>query len=313
MGHAIVLTQLTHHRQSSRPPPHPTPPPSTRRYWLDILFNDQNAEDMTGQLDAAELVYRGARFHYALMLNDPMSRGWCLFELLVRILAGMAALGIARPEDLVPRILSRDPLFTRLVIVEGLTIIEHDVTGTFYDRFGRMSTFDPRDMAAIKRAVVAACGSAAAFNLLVSCYRRAAILNLRQVGAGGLQWGVWRASEGRALGVRAHASPARGHRDSEVSRNAQAAAAGAPAAQLRVGLRRAGGGGARRRRSGDGGPGGERRSRKREEGRRWGRVTLREGDRGGGWGGGGVTDSGGELPLRAISGRVVEGGAVGRG
>ena len=66
------------------------------------MFNDQNAADMSGQLAAAELVYRGARFHYALMLNDPFSRGWCLYELLVRILAGMAALGLARAAELVP-------------------------------------------------------------------------------------------------------------------------------------------------------------------------------------------------------------------
>ena len=125
------------------------------------MFNDQNAADMTGQLDAAELVYRGARFHYALMLNDPFARGWCLFELMVRILAGMAARGMTRPEDLVPLILGREPLFTRLVIVEGLTDVFNDVTGTFYNRFGRMSTFDPRDMAAIKQAIIAACGSAA--------------------------------------------------------------------------------------------------------------------------------------------------------
>ena len=37
---------------------------------------------MGGQLAAAELVYRWAPFHYALMLFDPFSRGWCLYELI---------------------------------------------------------------------------------------------------------------------------------------------------------------------------------------------------------------------------------------
>jgi hypothetical protein len=158
---------------------------------LDILFNDQNAPDMGGQLAAAELVYRWARFHYALMLFDPCSRGWCLYELLVRILAGMAALGLARAAELVPLILRRDARFTRLVIVEGLTNVFNDVTGTFYDRFNRMTTFKPSDMADIKRAIMDKVGSAAAFDLLISSYRHAAIQNTRQVrrwvGLGG--WG----------------------------------------------------------------------------------------------------------------------------
>ena len=163
------------------------------------MFNDQNAADMSGQLAAAELVYRGARFHYALMLNDPFSRGWCLYELLVRILAGMAALGLgARAAELVPLILRRDARFTRLVIVEGLTNVGNDVTGTFYDRFGRMTTFKPSDMAEIKRAIVDKVGSAAAFNLLVSSYRHAAIQNTRQARRSGLGGGT-----AAAKGVRA--------------------------------------------------------------------------------------------------------------
>ena len=148
---------------------------------MDILFNDQNAPDMGGQLAAAELVYRWAPFHYALMLLDPFSKGWCLYELLIRILAGMAALGLARAAELVLLILRRDARFTRLVIVEGLTNVDNDVTGTFYDRFGEMTTFKPSDMADIKRAIVEKVGSAAAFNLLVSSYRHAAIQNTSQV------------------------------------------------------------------------------------------------------------------------------------
>ena len=145
------------------------------------MFNDQNTKDMSGVLAVAELGYKKARFHYAFMRNDPLARGWCLFEMMVRILAGMLALGLDRPEEIVPLILRRDPLFTRLVIVEGLTDIDHDVTGKVYDRFSEMSLFDPADRVMIQRRIAEVCGSPAAFNLLLSCYRSAAIQDHRQV------------------------------------------------------------------------------------------------------------------------------------
>jgi hypothetical protein len=145
------------------------------------MFNDQNAADMSGVLAVAERGYQTARFHYALMRNDPFARGWCCFEMMVRILAAMRALCLARPEDIVPLILRRDPRFTRLVIAEGLTDIHHDVTGRVYDRYGTMTTFDPADRTMIQRRIVEACGSPAAFNRFLSCYRSAAIQHFRQV------------------------------------------------------------------------------------------------------------------------------------
>ena len=138
------------------------------------MFNDQNAEDMSGQLDMAELGYQMAPFHYALMLFDPLSRGWCVFEFMVRFLAAMKALGIERPEDLVQHILDRHPLCTRLVIIDGLTQLR-DINGTVFDRYGAMSTFEPADRVMIQRRIVEACGSPAAFNRLLSYSRAAAI------------------------------------------------------------------------------------------------------------------------------------------
>ena len=155
-----------------------------RRYWLDILFNDQNATDMSGVLAVAERGYQAARFHYAFMLNDPFARGWCLYEMMVRLLAAMRALGLKRAEDLVPFILRRDPLFTRLVIVDDLSGINEDVTGPYYDRFGTMSTFDPADLARIQQGIVEACGSPAAFNMLISTYRHASIQDFHKVKGG---------------------------------------------------------------------------------------------------------------------------------
>ncbi len=132
-------------------------------------------------LHYAELEYLEAPFHYALMLFDPFSRGWCLYEMMVRILAGMRAMGFSRPEDMVPLILRRDPRFTRLVIVPGLTDVVNDVNGKLYDRFGEMSVFDPADEAVIKQGIVRGCKSSDAFNLLIAIYRAAAIQHHRQV------------------------------------------------------------------------------------------------------------------------------------
>jgi hypothetical protein len=93
---------------------------------------------------------------------------------LVRLLAGMRALGITRPEDLVPLLLRRDPLFTRLAIVEGLTT-KKDINGEYFDRYGQMSTFDPADRAMIQRRIVEVCGSSVVFNQLLSYCRAAAV------------------------------------------------------------------------------------------------------------------------------------------
>ena len=152
-----------------------TPLPPLPRFWLDVMFNDQNATDMTGVLAKAEEGYKKAPYHYALMRNDPFSRGWCLFEVVVRIRAAMHALDLRRPEDIVPLILRRHRLLPRLVIVPGLTNVDTDVTGKRYDRFGRMRLFDPADMVRIKRRIVEVCASAAAFNLLISRFRAATI------------------------------------------------------------------------------------------------------------------------------------------
>jgi hypothetical protein len=135
---------------------------------------------MSGQLAVAERGYMTAGFHYALMRFNPLSRGWCLFEVCVRVLAAMRALGLARPEDMTPLILRRDPRFTRLVVIKGLTDIGTDLTGQTYDRFGEMALFDAADKAQIQRRIVEACGSRAAFNRIIAEFRAAAIQHHRK-------------------------------------------------------------------------------------------------------------------------------------
>ncbi len=146
-----------------------------------MYFNDQNAKDISEELAEAELGYTKWKYHYALMRNRPMSRGWVLFEFLVRILAGMQIKGLTRPEDITPYILDRDPLFTRLVIVDGLTDIEQDVNGENFDRFATMSTYEPADLAIIQARILEVCGSAAVFNRILNFYRAAAIRHRCQV------------------------------------------------------------------------------------------------------------------------------------
>ena len=105
-----------------------------------------------------------------------MGAGWtAYFKVMVRIRAAMHRLKLHLAEDIIPRILARDPLLTRLVIVPGLTDVQNDVTGEYYDRFGDMRVFDPADMVRIKQRIVEECQSAAAFNLMISRFRAATI------------------------------------------------------------------------------------------------------------------------------------------
>jgi hypothetical protein len=53
-------------------------------YWIDILFNDQNAKDIQHELDQAEHVYRTAQYHVVVLANNTLWRCWCLFEIATR-------------------------------------------------------------------------------------------------------------------------------------------------------------------------------------------------------------------------------------
>jgi hypothetical protein len=184
----------------------------SRRFWLDVFFNDQNDKDISRVLSKAELGYIESQYHYALMKNQPLSRCWCLFEFMVRILAGMRAKGLARAEDITPFILDRDPLFTRLVTVDGLTDMERDVQGEYFDKFGNMSAFDNSDLSKIRARILEVCGSAGVFNWILNYYRAAAVRSCCQVkiseGKGALQFprGTW-VGRGGTSHVMRHAHP----------------------------------------------------------------------------------------------------------
>ena len=53
--------------------------------WLDIFFNDQNSTDIVKDLEAAELIYQQAALHALFLMYEPLSRGWVLFEIGVRV------------------------------------------------------------------------------------------------------------------------------------------------------------------------------------------------------------------------------------
>ncbi len=135
---------------------------------------------MSTVLDKAERGYAEARTHYALMYNNPLLRGWCLFEFIVRILAAMRAKGLASPEEFMPFIVDRDPLFTRLVLVDGLSK-DLDLHAGCFDKFNEMSTFDPADKSIIQSRIIEVCGSATVFNRILNYYRTAAIRYTRKV------------------------------------------------------------------------------------------------------------------------------------
>ena len=59
-----------------------------KTFWLDILFNDQNSKDIVRDLNDAQTIYEEAWLHAVLLMLDPLSRGWVLFELGVRVGSG---------------------------------------------------------------------------------------------------------------------------------------------------------------------------------------------------------------------------------
>jgi hypothetical protein len=63
-------------------------------FWVDILFNDQNSKDIVLDLNAAQKIYEEAWLHAVLLMLDPLSRGWCLFEVGVRVWAVAKEFGL---------------------------------------------------------------------------------------------------------------------------------------------------------------------------------------------------------------------------
>ena len=61
-------------------------PQDTSRFtiWVDVFFIDQNSQDIDGNLEQAQDVYRNAEFHFLLLSSQIFTRAWCLYEIAVR-------------------------------------------------------------------------------------------------------------------------------------------------------------------------------------------------------------------------------------
>jgi hypothetical protein len=65
-----------------------------KTFWFDILFNDQNSKDIVLDLNASQKIFEEAWVHAVLLVRDPLSRGWVLFELGVRVWAVAKEFGL---------------------------------------------------------------------------------------------------------------------------------------------------------------------------------------------------------------------------
>ena len=118
-----------------------------RTIWVDIFFNDQNSKEITHDLNEAQEIYEKARLHVVFLMYDPLSRGWCLFEVGVRVWSILKEFSVDLEQ--IPMVvggISRDELkfrsrrdwqqypasdvaskFPEFILCEGLTNVECDV------------------------------------------------------------------------------------------------------------------------------------------------------------------------------------------
>ena len=162
---------------------------ASKTFWVDIFFNDQNSKDIVQDLNAAQRIYEEAWVHAVLVMRDPLSRGWCLFELGVRVWAVGKEFGLDHPAVLrllraahgaeevytsrsdwtshsAAAVAGRLPLF---VAVEGVTELQAEVFGyAGADAFGRMATTQAEDKPEIQKRLSLLLESPDRFNAVIS-------------------------------------------------------------------------------------------------------------------------------------------------
>jgi hypothetical protein len=166
---------------------------ASKTLWLDILFNDQNSKDIVRDLNAAQRIYEEAWLHAVLLMRDPLSRGWCLFEVGVRVWAVAKEFGLDHPATLrlltdahaageeytsrsdwrkypADAVAARLPVF---VAVEGVTDLQAEVLRYVEcDSFGGMATSTAADRPEIQQRLVLLMESAEKFNAAVAALAR---------------------------------------------------------------------------------------------------------------------------------------------
>ena len=157
--------------------------------WVDILFNDQNSMSIVRDLNDAQTIYEEAWLHAVLLMLDPLSRGWVLFELGVRVWAVAKEFGLdhaatlrllrgehAPGEEYTSRkdwakhpaaaVAARLPLF---VAVEGVTDLPAEVFRyARCDAFGGMATSQAADKPEIQARLALLLESPDRFNAVVA-------------------------------------------------------------------------------------------------------------------------------------------------
>jgi hypothetical protein len=160
-----------------------------KTFWIDILFNDQNSKDIVLDLNAAQKIYEEAWLHAVFVMLDPLSRGWCLFEIGVRVWAVAKEFGLehaatlrlllathAAAEEYTSRsdwathtaeaVATRLPLF---VAMDGLTKMEAEVFRYVeFDAFSGMATSLEADKAEIQKRLALLLESAERFNAVIA-------------------------------------------------------------------------------------------------------------------------------------------------
>ena len=150
-------------------------------YWIDIFFVDQNEPDIVGALEKVERIYQRARFHAVFMSKSCFRRGWCLFEVAIRLKAVMDSYGESRQSEngknhMIELITQRNIINNGHVTVPVLVIIpEHNDSITSLiqelleldDLYSSMVTSEVSDKKHIQDRICRTHGSADAFNSLV--------------------------------------------------------------------------------------------------------------------------------------------------
>jgi hypothetical protein len=163
----------------------------SKTFWIDILFNDQNSKDIVQDLNAAQRIYEEAWLHAVLLMLDPLSRGWILFELGVRVWAVAKEFGLDHAATLrllcgvhaagaeevytsradwtqrpAAAVAARLPLF---VAVDGVTDMQAEVFRyAQFDAFGGMATSQEADKPEIQKRLALLLESADRFNAVVA-------------------------------------------------------------------------------------------------------------------------------------------------
>ena len=113
------------------------------RIWIDILFNNQNSNNIQEELNMAEQIYKSAPYHVAIVTPTLFSRCWCLYEIAVRSIACSEKSGLNHTWFLPLDSDDKDHSFLNLEQIK-----------TTYSFFDEMQAFDKKDIETVKGVIL---------------------------------------------------------------------------------------------------------------------------------------------------------------